>query len=158
MKKHKGLYIFILTIIALAFIVFVAFMQHNFNNPDFSASGTDPVATDTASSKDSGKAESTANEQKENNDEDTVNEEDEQAENEGEEDTDTTTPSIQYVNLDLLTVRSEPDLESKIVGYVTKNQEVEVENINNPDGFVKVTTDEFTGYVKDKFLDPEESE
>ncbi|RDW20920.1 SH3 domain-containing protein [Oceanobacillus chungangensis] len=150
MKKHKGLYIFILTIITLAFIVFVAFMQRSFMNPEFSASGTDPVLTNTTSSKDS---ESTEEDAKQNTDEASVKEEESQNTGAEEDEDETPTISTKVVNVDLLTVRSEPDVESDPIKFVTMNQALEVEDINHPDGWVKVTTDEFTGYVKDKFLD-----
>lgn len=139
MKKHKGLYIFILTIITLAFIVFVAFMQHNFMNPEFSASRTDQVVNNTSSSESN---ETVEEETTANKEEDSKEEEDE-----------TPTISTKVVNIDLLNVRGEPTVDSVIVGGVTLNQELEVEDINNPDGWVKVSTDNFTGYIKDKFLD-----
>ncbi|RDW18669.1 hypothetical protein CWR48_10105 [Oceanobacillus arenosus] len=144
MNKYKGLYIFILTIIALAFIVFVAFMQHNFTNPDFSASGTDPITTSATKSEASTESESTTGKEKESQENTNVA---------TIEENDTVTNSTQVVIVSLLNVRSETDLDSDIVGVVTMDQELEVEDINNPDGWVKVTTDKFTGYVKGKFLE-----
>lgn len=141
MQKNKGLMIIILTIVLATFVAFVIIMQHNFMNPEFA----------TAEVSQTEKSET-------NNDTDINDEEEVSSESDGEEETEEEREIVspQYVTAELLNVREGPSLETEIVGVVTLNQEVEVEDVDNPDNWVKITTDDFTGYVNLKFLSEEE--
>ncbi|GAB3057585.1 SH3 domain-containing protein [Virgibacillus ainsalahensis] len=156
MNRYKGIIIFCMTIFAAAFIAFVAIMQHNFMNPEFAATGTQAVSsTDETQEIETNKEEDVSGEieNKQNSADSSTDEEDEQNDEESEEET--VTYSTKYVNVDSLNVRSGPSLDDEIMGVVTLDQEVEVEDYNDPDGWVQVTTEALTGYVNEKYLDDE---
>ncbi|MFD1849457.1 SH3 domain-containing protein [Oceanobacillus bengalensis] len=132
MNNRKRIIIIILTILVTSLISFVIIMQHNFMNPDFATAESTVEPT---------------NAKEENVVEVKVEEKQKPHEDEKE------TISIQYVAAELLNVREGPGTETDIVGVVTLDQEVEVEEMNNPDGWVKITTEDFTGYVNSKYLE-----
>lgn len=143
MNKKRGFLTFLLFILTIAFIAFVIIMQHNFLNPDFATAETNENIN-LNDNKDK-KKENVKDVEKVDKDNDVSTEEDQ----------DKTTPTTKYVNVDLLNVRSDPNTNSEIVGVVTLNQKVKAENIDNDEGWVKITTDDFTGFVNSKFLDEE---
>ena len=155
MKRTKAFIAIILTIVALAFIVFVGIMQQKFTNPDFASmpypqADTESVTTD----EDEDEAEET----------DAVagavgsvvNEEDSDKEEtddtEDAEDVEVTT-STRTVEVETLNARSGPGVDYDLVGVLVMDHQVEVED--RGEEWVKVTTDEFTGYVNAKFLSEE---
>ncbi|MBU8790209.1 SH3 domain-containing protein [Oceanobacillus caeni] len=143
MNKKRGFLTFLLFILTIAFIAFVIIMQHNFLNPDFATAETNENIN-LNDNKDKRK-ENVKDVEKVDKDNDVSTEEDQ----------DKTMPTTKYVNVDLLNVRSDPNTNSEIVGVVTLNQKVKAENIDNDEGWVKITTDDFTGFVNSKFLDEE---
>lgn len=140
MNKKRGFLTFLLFVLTIAFIAFVIIMQHNFTNPDFATAETNENI-DSNDNKDTDK-----DKEKKAKKEEEVSQEESQDKN---------TPTTKYVNVDLLNVRSDPNTDSEIVGVVTLKQEVVAENIDNDEGWVKITTDDFTGYVNGKYLDEE---
>ncbi|WP_197046566.1 SH3 domain-containing protein [Oceanobacillus salinisoli] len=141
MKKSKGFAIAILTILTTAFIAFVVIMQHNFTNPDFATAQSQPSAVSTEESPSLTETE-----------EDTEKDKDEEKANKKSE----SSPVTMYVTADLLNVRSGPTTDGDIVGVVGRNQEVKVEDMDDSEEWVKIITDEFTGYVNSKYLTNEE--
>lgn len=148
MKRTKGFIAVILTIVALAFIVFVGIMQQKFTNPNI-ASMPDPQAV----------TESGATDIKNESDKDDAEEMDTQAlaidsvgNDEEAEDVEVTV-STRTVEVDTLNVRSGPGVDYDLVGVLLMDQQVEVEDTGEE--WVKVTTDEFIGYVNANFLSKE---
>jgi hypothetical protein len=141
MNKKRGFLTFLLFVLTIAFIAFVIIMQHNFANPDFATAETNENI-DSDDNKDTNRDKEKAAKEKEVSDSE-------------EESQDKNTPTTKYVNVDLLNVRSDPNTDSEIVGVVTLKQEVVAENTENDEGWVKITTDDFTGYVNGKYLDEE---
>ncbi|WP_087972657.1 SH3 domain-containing protein [Oceanobacillus rekensis] len=139
-NKKKGIIFTILLLLTAAFIAFVAIMQQNFMNQDFTANDTSTIDDESTELKIN--IEGT---------DDNVAADDEQIE-ESEE------PEITYSNrlvtADLLNVRSGPGPDFEISGIITIDQEVEVEDDGSE--WVKITTDDFTGYVNEKYLSEEE--
>lgn len=150
MKRYKNLFAVLLTIFALAFIVFVGFMQQKFNNPEF----TDLSAAQT---------ENTADEEKQSNDENDAGGDEAAAgaagavgNDEEESQTDETaevSTSTRTVLADSLYARSGPGVDYEIAGLLVLDQTVQVEDSGNK--WVKVITSEFTGYVNEKYLSEE---
>lgn len=137
MQKNKGIMIIILTIVLAAFVAFVIIMQHKFMNPEFATAET--------------------NQQEESNSKkETEDKKVEKTESREDEDEEDEIVSPQYVTAELLNVRSGPGADTDIVGVVTLNQEVEVENTADSNGWVQISTDDFTGYVNVKYLSEEE--
>lgn len=134
MDRKRGLLAFLLFVLSVAFIAFVIIMQHNFTNPEFANAQSQSVEEDSEASDNS------REEDEEQSEDDSVNDEDE--------------VKIKYVAASLLNVRSEPNTdESYIVATLRLNDEVMVETIDESDEWVKISTDEFTGYVNDKYLE-----
>lgn len=148
MKRTKGFIAVILTIIALAFIVFVGIMQQKFTNPNIAAmpypqAVTESEATDIKNESDK--------DDKEEMDTpagtiDSVGNDEEAEDVEG-------TVSTRTVEVDTLNVRSGPGVDYDLVGVLLMGQRVEVED--NGEDWVKVTTDELIGYVNTNFLSKE---
>ncbi|GAB3803075.1 SH3 domain-containing protein [Virgibacillus kimchii] len=63
------------------------------------------------------------------------------------------TYQTRYVNISSLNVRSGPGVDHDAVGIVTINQELEAEDSS---GWVKVKTEDISGYVNSKYLSEEE--
>lgn len=128
MDKKRGLLTFLLFVLSVAFIAFVIIMQHNFSNPDFATAQSN--------------SEEAVKDKSENN-----------SDTKDEKETEKDTETVKYVIADLLNVRSEPNTDSTIVYTLRLNDEVTVESIEESDEWVQVTTEDFTGYVKDKYLE-----
>ncbi|WP_068672860.1 SH3 domain-containing protein [Oceanobacillus sp. Castelsardo] len=145
MNKKRGFLTFLLFVLTIAFIAFVIIMQHNFVNPDFATAETNEnIDLDDKKDSDGDKVKSKDTEKL-----------DKEEEVSAEKSQNKTEPAKKYVNVDLLNVRSDPNTDSEIVGVVTLKQEVVAENVDNDEGWVKITTDDFTGYVNGKYLDEE---
>ncbi|WP_165769144.1 SH3 domain-containing protein [Virgibacillus profundi] len=145
MNKGKGLIVGILTILIAAFIVFVVIMQNNFNNPEFAQSelGKVQISSDEENTdKDSNDMNQSTNTTESADDTDEENTEEESV-----------THSTRNVTVEILNVRSGPGVDYDIAGVVTIDQELEVED--SGDEWVEVTTDEFSGYVNEKYLSEE---
>ena len=111
MQKHKGLFNFILTILAIAFIAFVAIMQNKFMNPEFTASASGQSAPSTIALD---KSDST---EKQSDEGVAVGEDENQFEETAEVDEDVTpTYSTQVVTVTSLNVRSGPSTDTDIIG------------------------------------------
>ncbi|WP_158595079.1 SH3 domain-containing protein [Oceanobacillus piezotolerans] len=152
MNNHKGIIVILMTILIAGFIAFVIIMQHKFMNPDFAAADASTEVNSEQSPSDSNNKEA---EQKEK-DEAEPNNETANAKEEAEDASGEDLPTTMYVTASILNVRGGPGTDTEIIGGVTLNQEVEVEDINDPDGWVKIKTDEFTGYVNIKYLSDEQ--
>jgi len=139
MNRRKGFIFVVLLILSAAFITFVVIMQHNFMNPEFTNNANIQAnnTSDQEATSDNEKAEETD-----------ANSRAEASANEDQEEE--VTRSVRTVNVDLLNVRSGPGTEYDIAGMVTIDQEVEVEDDGSE--WVKIFTDEFTGYVNEKYL------
>lgn len=170
MKHYKNLFAISLTIFTLAFIVFVGFMQHKFNNPEFSdlsTAQTEKTDSDEKLSKgedeeeeiekeDEDEKEKIENEEADeaagsvvNDDENDENETDDNN-TEAEEEPIEKTTSTKTALVDSLNARSGPGIGYEITGVLAINQVVEVEDSDAE--WIKVITDEFTGYVNKKYL------
>ncbi|WP_158591727.1 SH3 domain-containing protein [Oceanobacillus halophilus] len=141
MNRKKGLISVLLIILVIAFVAFVAVMQHNFKNQDFASAETSSNDVSTENTDTDGK------------DVELENEKEETAED---EDISEAMVTTQYVSADLLNVRSGPSTEDELVATLTLNDEVEVEYIEDADDWVKITTDDITGYVNSDYLSDEE--
>ena len=148
MDRKKGIIFTILLILTALFIGFVAIMQHNFMNPDFAANEDQDMANATNNRTTS------TNEDDENNTSDQSNDNKDNKQLEDVEEPEETTFSTRYVTADQLNARSGPGADYDIVGLVTLDQEVEVEDDGNE--WVKITTPDFTGYVNEKYLSEED--
>lgn len=159
MKRYKTLFAVLLTIFTLAFIVFVGFMQQKFNNPEF----TDLSTVQTGNS-DNDQKQSEGEEDVENdgvagaagsvvNDNESDENESDENESEAEEEPVEVTTSTRTVLVDSLNARSGPSIDHEITGVLVINQVVEVED--SGEEWVKVITDDFTGYVNEKYLSEE---
>ena len=142
MDKRKGIIFTLLLLLTAVFIAFVAIMQHNFMNRESVIN--DSTNTELNSSELENNPQDTANKKIPTDDDEQVDESEEQA----------ITYSNRVVTADLLNVRSGPGPEFEISGIVTLDQEVEVEDDGNQ--WVKITTEDFTGYVNEKHLSEEE--
>lgn len=147
MKRYKKLFALLLIILCLGFIVFVVIMQQKFNNPEFVDTSAAQASVEEAPRTEISDNGSAAGAASSLINEDNKNDKDEEN---AEEDTSTIT---KVVAVELLGVRSEPSTDSPITGTLVFNQSVEVEN--GDDEWVKVFTDEFTGYVENKYLSEE---
>lgn len=145
MKNYKGFFVFLLLILSIGFIVFVVIMQHRFTNPEFpELSG--PSETNIVEAQ----GESVDDE----NDEASMNEEETASEVEDEdEESEEVTISIRTVNAETLNARSGPGIEYEITGILLQGQQVQVEDTGGE--WVRVITDEFTGYVNVRYLSEE---
>lgn len=150
MKKYKTLFIVLLTILSLTFIAFVVIMQQQFKNPEFDdlpapettvETDTEEQETDTEAA--AGAASSVVNGTTDDAEEADSNEEDEEA-----------TVSRRSVIAETLNVRKGPGPDYEMVGILILDQIVEVED--NGEEWVKVTVDDITGYVNEKYLSEEE--
>ncbi|OZU88700.1 hypothetical protein CIL03_10450 [Virgibacillus indicus] len=148
MEKGKVLIITILTILIAAFIVFVAVMQHNFNNPEFDQ--TESGSVHNAELEENPEDETDDETEDSDDTEDKVQKEEEETEEEA------VTHSTRYVTVETLNVRSGPGVDYEIAGVVVIDEEVSVED--SGEEWVKITTDEFEGYVNEKYLSDESSE
>ena len=137
MRHYKTLFAVLLTIVALAFIVFVVVMQQNFNNPEFADL---PEYQTASATKNQDEEEAESDDNGETKDE----EEEEQIE---------TTTSNRTVMVDSLNVRSGPGIDNEKTGVLVLNQIVEVED--SGEEWVKITTNDFTGYVNEAYLSEE---
>ena len=158
MKRYKTLFAVLLTVLSLGFIVFVVFMQQQFNNPEFSGlSATTTSKTEQVNEETDADAKSdtvagaagsvVSNEEDESEEEENNNEESETG-------TDEVTTSIRTVIAETLNARSGPGIEYEVTGVLVLDQVVEVED--HGEEWVKITTEEFTGYVNEKYLSEEE--
>lgn len=147
MNKSKGFIYVLLLILSAAFITFVVIMQHNFMNPEFTGKGdaqTRNASNQEAALHNEEKAEDTdADTESNSTEKDNVNEN-------NEDESEEITHSVRTVNVDLLNVRSGPGTEYDIAGMVTIDQKVDVEDDGSE--WVKIITDDFTGYVNEKYL------
>lgn len=160
MKRYKSLFVVLLTIVAFGFIVFVAIMQKNFNNPVFAdlpqaenintnneSNTQDGKNTDSENDTVAGAAGSIVHDENDTEEETDLetdsNEDGPEVENE-------IISSTQTVTADTLNARTGPGIDYEIAGVLVENQEVEVED--SGDDWVKVITDEFTGYVNKNYL------
>jgi uncharacterized protein YgiM (DUF1202 family) len=156
MKRNQRIFAVLLIILSLAFIVFVAIMQKQFNNPEFAdlpstsiessseSEAADPEDTETDADGVAGAAESVVNE-----------DEDEEIDEEAEEADEETEPTVstRTVIAETLNARSGPGIEYDVTGILELDQVVEVEDFG--DEWVRVITDEFTGYVNEDYLSEE---
>lgn len=141
MKRYKTLFTVLLTIFTLAFFMFVIIMQDKFNNPEFA----DLPSVQTANEPD-----------KISKYDDEEDDEDSKTEDNEKEEIDTpveTTTSTRTVLVDTLNARSGPGVDHEITGILVIDQLVEVED--NGDEWVHITSNEFTGYVNEKYLSEE---
>jgi uncharacterized protein YgiM (DUF1202 family) len=159
MKRHKTLYAALLTVAALVFMVFVVIMQGRFSNPEFADLPAPPEQT--------GEEEQAQDEEEEADIEETgalagaagsvVNEADEEAEeeetNQDTEEESEPSYSTRTVTAETLNARSGPGTEYEITGLLVLDQVVEVEDTGGE--WVKVITDEFEGYVNERYLSEE---
>lgn len=152
MKRTKAFIAVILTIVALAFIVFVGIMQQKFTNPDFASMPTPQTDTESVTSDE--ESESDVETDAVAGAVGSVVTEDESDEDSTEdaEDVEVST-STRTVQVETLNARSGPGIDYDLVGVLVMDQQVEVED--RGDEWVKVTTDEFTGYVNAKYLSEE---
>ncbi|WP_339228695.1 SH3 domain-containing protein [Oceanobacillus sp. FSL K6-2867] len=148
MDRKKGIIFTILLIFSALFIAFVAIMQHNFMNPDFAASEKQSMANTALNSS------ATINEAKNDKSSKSPSDDNEKIQTEDEEESEEITYSTRTVTADLLNARSGPGTDYDIVGIVTIDQEVEVEDDGSE--WVKITTPDFTGYVNEKYLSEED--
>src|SRR5699024_1937623 len=140
---------------SLGFIVFVVFMQQQFNNPEFSGLSATTTSqseqaneeTDANSDTVAGAANSMVSNEEGESEEENNNEE-------SETETDEVTTSVRTVTAETLNARSGPGIEYEVTGVLVLDQVVEVED--HGEEWVKVTTEEFTGYVNKKYLTEEE--
>lgn len=145
MKNYKGFFVFLLLILSIGFIVFVVIMQHRFTNPEFPEL-SEPSETNIVEAQ----GESVDDE----NDEASMNEEETASEVEDEdEESEEVTISIRTVNAETLNARSGPGIEYEITGILLQGQQVQVEDTGGE--WVRVITDEFTGYVNVRYLSEE---
>lgn len=140
MKRYKTIFTVLLTIFTLAFFMFVIIMQDKFNNPEFA----DVTSVQTANTPD--KTSKYVDEE----DEDTKTEDSEKEEKDTPVET---TTSTRTVLVDTLNARSGPGVDYEITGVLVINQLVEVED--SGDKWVHITSNEFTGYVNEKYLSEE---
>lgn len=141
MKRYKTLFTVLLTIFTLAFFMFVIIMQDKFNNPEFA----DLPSVQTANEPD-----------KISKYDDEEDDEDSKTEDNEKEEINTpveTTTSTRTVLVDTLNARSGPGVDHEITGILVIDQLVEVED--NGDEWVHITSNEFTGYVNEKYLSEE---
>lgn len=83
-----------------------------------------------------------------------MNEEETASEVEDEdEESEEVTISIRTVNAETLNARSGPGIEYEITGILLQGQQVQVEDTGGE--WVRVITDEFTGYVNVRYLSEE---
>ncbi|MEJ8767856.1 SH3 domain-containing protein [Oceanobacillus sp. HCA-5259] len=154
MKRTKAFIAIILTIVALAFVVFVGIMQQKFTNPDLASmsypqADTESVTTDEKNESDEEEAEGTDSVAGAVG---SVINDEEADDTEDAEEIEATT-STRTVEVETLNARSGPGVDYDLVGVLVMDQQVEVED--RGEEWVKVTTDEFTGYVNVKFLSEE---
>ncbi|MBP2076527.1 SH3 domain-containing protein [Oceanobacillus polygoni] len=143
MDRKKAIIFTILLILTAVFIAFVAIMQHQFMNPDFATSEEQGLAKATNNSL-------TTISDDENDTSDLSTDDNENNQAEDEDESEEITYSTRYVTADLLNARSGPGTDYDIVGIVTIDQKVEVEDDGSE--WVKITTPDFTGYVNEKYL------
>ena len=156
MKRTKAFIAIILTIVALAFVVFVGIMQQKFTNPDLASmsypqADTESVTTDEKNESDEEEAEGTDSVAGAVGS--VVNDEEADDTEDAEEIEATATTSTRTVEVETLNARSGPGVDYDLVGVLVMDQQVEVED--RGEEWVKVTTDEFTGFVNVKFLSEE---
>lgn len=117
-------------------------------NPDFAASEKQSMANTALNSS------ATINEAKNDKSSKSPSDDNEKIQTEDEEESEEITYSTRTVTADLLNARSGPGTDYDIVGIVTIDQEVEVEDDGSE--WVKITTPDFTGYVNEKYLSEED--
>lgn len=145
MKNYKGFFVFLLLILSIGFIVFVVIMQHRFTNPEF---------PELSESSETNIVEAQGESVDDENDEASMNEEETASEVEDEdEESEEVTISIRTVNAETLNARSGPGIEYEITGILLQGQQVQVEDTGGE--WVRVITDEFTGYVNVRYLSEE---
>lgn len=153
MKRNKTFFAVLLTLVAFAFFIFVVFMQQRFNNPEFTDLPPSQVEEETIGLEDDGDEEvdeDEATDQVAGAAGSVVNDElDEDIEEETEP-----TYSTRTVLVDTLNARSGPGVDYDITGVLVLDQVVEVEDAGNE--WVRVITNDFTGYVNEKYLSEEE--
>ena len=146
MKKYKPLFAILLTILTLVFIVFVGIMQYRFTHPEFT--DLNPTVSASSNSEDDAEAQDDSDEAQEDESSAHTDDEDSEADDElTEEETDISTRTV---IAETLNARSGPGVEYDITGVLVKGQVVEVEDTG--DDWVKITTDEFSGYVNKNYL------
>lgn len=146
MERKKGIYIFLLTLFSIGLIIFIGIMQIQFMNPTFD-SNVQAISLDldeTVDDKPDGEEPQTPNDDENEADDDSTSEDQETV--------------IKYVDADILNVRSGPSADAEIVGQVTYNEALEVEEIDNADGWVYVKNENVDGYVNGKYLREENTE
>ncbi len=154
MKNYKGFFMFLLLILSICFIVFVAIMQHRFTNPEFpelsGQSETNIVEAQGKSVDDENDETNTTD----SDDDASTNEEETASEVEDEdEESEEVTISIRTVDAETLNARSGPGIDYEITGILVQGQQVQVEDTGGE--WVRVITDEFTGYVNARYLTEE---
>lgn len=163
MKRNQTIIAVLLTILALAFIVFVALMQNNFNNPEFDQLTVTTIGNTETSEEDeqvddesvAGAAGSVVGDDEEEdaeNEADTDTDTEETDADSDEEQTDVVT-STQTVEAETLNAREGPGIEYDITGVLEAGQVVTVEDSGND--WVKIITSEFEGYVNKNYLSGE---
>lgn len=146
MERKKGIYIFLLTLFSIGLIIFIGIMQIQFMNPTFD-SNVQAISLnldETVDDKPDGEEPLTPNDDENEADDDSTSEDQETV--------------IKYVDADILNVRSGPSADAEIVGQVTYNEALEVEEIDNADGWVYVKNENVDGYVNGKYLREENTE
>jgi|SRR5690606_17638287 len=146
MERKKGIYIFLLTLFSIGLIIFIGIMQIQFMNPTFD-SNVQAISLDldeTVDDKPDGEEPQTPNDDENEADDDSTSEDQETV--------------IKYVDADILNVRSGPSADAEIVGQVTYNEALEVEELDNADGWVYVKNENVDGYVNGKYLREENTE
>ncbi|HLT56465.1 MAG TPA: SH3 domain-containing protein [Bacillota bacterium] len=146
MERKKGIYIFLLTLFSIGLIIFIGIMQIQFMNPTFD-SNVQAISLnldETVDDKPDGEEPQTPNDDENEADDDSTSEDQETV--------------IKYVDADILNVRSGPSADAEIVGQVTYNEALEVEELDNADGWVYVKNENVDGYVNGKYLREENTE
>ena len=146
MERKKGIYIFLLTLFSIGLIIFIGIMQIQFMNPTFD-SNVQAISLnldETVDDKPDGEEPQTPNDDENEADDDSISEDQETV--------------IKYVDADILNVRSGPSADAEIVGQVTYNEALEVEELDNADGWVYVKNENVDGYVNGKYLREENTE
>lgn len=150
MKKYKPLFAVFLLVMSLVFIIFVAIMQHKFNNPEFDDLSTYVSADIHATEDETMKEESDSvagaigSVITENTD---LSQIDETSDDEN------LHTKTMIVTAETLNVRSGPGVDYELIEILVEGQTVEVEDTGSD--WVKIFSDELTGYVNRNYLSEE---